>query len=132
MDATKTNTDFYDQFPGEFVVRSSTDGCDKTFEVYCSSTDQHVISYGYWEDWQHASLVAFSVSEALNKFRRARQQRDSIQLSWHIDDVKSLRPDLNDEQCLVVLDAVKHNHDATIGVNWDVIEAVSDLQFPRP
>lgn len=130
MDTTKSITEFYDLFPGELGVRSSTDGCDKTFEVYCLSTDQHVISYGYWEDWQHASLIAFSIAEALNRCRRVEDGRSSIQISWHVDDVKHVRPDLNDAQCLKVLETLKNSHDACVGVNWDVIDAAADLHFP--
>jgi hypothetical protein len=51
-------------------------------------------------------------------------------LFWGIDDVKSVRPDLTDEQCEQVLDRCEHKHDASIGINWYVIEAHADWLFP--
>lgn len=47
---------------------------------------------------------------------------DEIQIIWCVDDVKSIAEDLTDEECRQVLEAVKSNHDATIGINWDVLE----------
>lgn len=50
---------------------------------------------------------------------------------WQIDDVLSIRPDLTEEQAWEVLRAVRGNHDANIGVNWDVLHFhVADL-FPE-
>ena len=47
---------------------------------------------------------------------------NTIQISWHIDDVKSVDASLSDDQCREVLRLLKKNHDAGIGINWDVIE----------
>jgi hypothetical protein len=47
---------------------------------------------------------------------------DEISITWHIDDVKSLDNKLTDDQAREVLQLVKNNHDATIGVNWDNIQ----------
>lgn len=52
---------------------------------------------------------------------------DSIAITWHIDDVKEVDSSLTDEQCRKVLQIVKDNHDATIGVNWDTIEAAIQI-----
>lgn len=54
---------------------------------------------------------------------------DEISISWHIDDVKyidgqredDLIPELTDDECREVLQRVKNNHDASIGVNWDTL-----------
>lgn len=54
-----------------------------------------------------------------------------IAILWHVEDVKSIRPDLDDEQALGVLQIIKRHHDATIGVNWDVIESVVDYMYPK-
>lgn len=51
---------------------------------------------------------------------------DEIKISWHIDDVKSIAEDLTDQECREVLNLAKHNHDATIGINWDVLEVWAD------
>ena len=49
---------------------------------------------------------------------------------WAIDDVKSVRPDLTDDQCMKVLDRCENKHDAEIGINWFVIETQADYMFP--
>lgn len=54
-----------------------------------------------------------------------------IAITWDIDDVKSVRPDLTDEECMAVLQEAKDNHDATIGINWDVLAAWAEELYPR-
>ena len=56
---------------------------------------------------------------------------DSISIEWCIDDVQSVRPDLDNEQAMQVLHAVKDDHDATIGVTWDTLEYAADHLFPE-
>ena len=55
---------------------------------------------------------------------------DMIASYWTIDDVKSLQDDedkfteeerITDEEARQVLKAADHYHDATIGINWDVL-----------
>lgn len=47
---------------------------------------------------------------------------DTIEISWHIDDVKSLDESLTDAEAREILNIAKHEHDATIGINWDVLQ----------
>ncbi len=54
--------------------------------------------------------------------RRTLTYPRTITLVWSIDDVQMVREDLNDEQAFKVLLYVERNHDASRGVNWDVIE----------
>jgi hypothetical protein len=54
-----------------------------------------------------------------------------ISIKWHIDDVLSIRPDLTKSQASEVLEKLKENHDANIGINWEVIEIVSEMLFPK-
>jgi hypothetical protein len=54
-----------------------------------------------------------------------------IAIVWYTDDVKSVRPDLDDTQCLEVLHACDRYHDATMGINWDIIEFHADMLFPQ-
>jgi hypothetical protein len=42
-------------------------------------------------------------------------------VSWHIDDVAAIRPDLSAAQRRAVLDQVSQRYDATIGITWDVL-----------
>jgi hypothetical protein len=53
-----------------------------------------------------------------------------ISITWCIDDILSVRPHFTRWQASKVLDYLKRNHDANCGVNWDAIEAVSDILFP--
>jgi len=54
---------------------------------------------------------------------------DSISITWCIDDVRSLAPDidLTYEQCREVLAMADNNHDASIGINWDVLRVYLDV-----
>lgn len=45
---------------------------------------------------------------------------------WTIRDVKSLAPDLTDEEAMDILERVEMNFDANIGINWDVIQKEID------
>jgi hypothetical protein len=54
-----------------------------------------------------------------------------ISIKWHIDDVLSVRPNLTKLQASHVLEHLKQKHDANIGINWEVIEIVSDFLFPE-
>lgn len=49
---------------------------------------------------------------------------------WHIDDVREVRPDLDNDQCLEVLDAMADAFDANHGINWDVIWYTADGLYP--
>ncbi len=53
-----------------------------------------------------------------------------IAIYWHIEDVQDVRPDLTDEHASIVLQHLKKNHDANVGINWDTIEIVADILFP--
>ena len=56
--------------------------------------------------------------------------KNSIVVLWHTDDVKSIRPDLDDDQCMFVLRRVEKNHDADIGITWSILEFWADQLFP--
>ncbi len=57
-------------------------------------------------------------------------EEDEVTFTWTIDDVMYEREDLSESQAREVLKAVKRNHDAEIGVNWDVIRTHADEMFP--
>ena len=54
-----------------------------------------------------------------------------ISITWHIDDILSVKPNLTEFQASTVLEHMKKNHDANIGINWDVVEIVSEMLFPE-
>lgn len=49
---------------------------------------------------------------------------------WNIDDIKTEHPNLNDVQCVHILNFMKVNHDANIGINWDGIESAICELYP--
>jgi hypothetical protein len=63
--------------------------------------------------------------------KRTKPPADTIEISWHIDDVKEVRPHLTDAQAREVLEQAKRQHDADIGINWDVLAIHADDLFPR-
>ena len=52
---------------------------------------------------------------------------DTIEISWHIDDVKGQDESLTDQEAREILQMLKDQHDATLGINWDVIDCVIDM-----
>ena len=54
------------------------------------------------------------------------QLPNEITITWCIEDVESISEDLTDDECREVLRLAKKNHDATIGINWDVLETWAD------
>lgn len=56
--------------------------------------------------------------------------KTTIALSWSIEDVLGCRDDLTTDQALEVLIFAESKHDATIGVNWEVLEIHAEHLFP--
>ena len=56
---------------------------------------------------------------------------NKISITWNIDDVLSVRPHLTKVRASYILEALKQNHDANVGINWDVIKVISDILFPE-
>ena len=54
-----------------------------------------------------------------------------IAITWHVDDVKHIRPDLTDDQAMDVLYEVKDHHDAEWGVTWTTLSTVAEILFPK-
>jgi len=57
---------------------------------------------------------------------------DEISIVWSTEDVLCVRPDLNKEEARKVLYELDHNHDATIGINWEVIDIIAEGMFEKP
>lgn len=72
---------------------------------------------------QHPVQPGLSISISL-------EEENSIAIRWHIEDVACVYPELSDEESREVLRRIKKNHDAEIGVNWDVIRHVANDLFP--
>ena len=50
---------------------------------------------------------------------------NEIAIIWDISDVKSINSDLSDDECREVLIRAKDNHDANVGINWEVLETIA-------
>lgn len=50
---------------------------------------------------------------------------------WDVEDVYSIRPNFSHEQAMKVLQNAVARHDATIGINWDVLENQADLLYSQ-
>jgi len=51
---------------------------------------------------------------------------EQIKIVWHVKDIlmraKDKGIDLSKDKALTILHEIKDNHDATIGINWEVID----------
>ena len=54
------------------------------------------------------------------------QLPDEITISWHITDVQQCDNSLTNDEARQVLKLMKDGHDATIGINWETIDAWID------
>ena len=54
-----------------------------------------------------------------------------INITWSVDDVLGIRPDLTDDQAMEVLENVADNHDAEYGVCWDTLVFWAHSLFPK-
>ena len=46
----------------------------------------------------------------------------AIALIWTIDDVQAVDSSISDDEARAILQMIYRNHDANIGINWEVIE----------
>jgi len=51
---------------------------------------------------------------------------NSISIVWHIDDIKEVDNTLTNDQARKVLQVLKKTHDASVGINWEVISYTID------
>jgi len=56
-------------------------------------------------------------------------ERREIAITWSIEDVQFVRPDLTDDQAWQVLQQVNRHHDAELGVNWQTLECIAEDLF---
>jgi len=58
-------------------------------------------------------------------------QDDEIAIIWSVEDVMQECDWLTREQALDVLHHIDHKHDATIGINWEVIYYNAEWMYPK-
>jgi len=57
---------------------------------------------------------------------------DEIAIVWSVEDVEMHCDWLTRDQALEVLYSLEARHDASIGINWDVIGDTANWMFPNP
>jgi hypothetical protein len=65
-------------------------------------------------------------STAIAHIQMLEDGNDTFYKIWHTDDVLSLNPKLSRDFARLVLQMAMDNHDATIGINWEVLKIYID------
>lgn len=71
-----------------------------------------------WED--------VSIGTVIEHIQRLEGGNDTFYKTWHVDDVLSINSDLSRDLARLVLQMAMDNHDATIGINWEVLQTYID------
>lgn len=86
-------------------------GCDGDMTVTTKSTVRKMTQY-------LTKLASPSYSDnPASRFDPTRQ----IMVTWSVEDVLDVRPDLTDEEAFELLSYTKRKHDAEQGITWDVL-----------
>ena len=72
-----------------------------------------------------------TANEIIEKLENYPEDEPLLMVMWHKEDVGEVRPDLTDKLCVQVMRIIKERHDASVGVNWDVIYDTADTLFPK-
>jgi hypothetical protein len=67
-----------------------------------------------WED--------ISVETLIEHIQMLEGGNDTFAKIWHVDDVLSINSDLSRDRARLVLTMAMDNHDANIGINWEVLK----------
>ena len=86
-----------------------------------SYTIQEVTQGKAGERWEDISIE--TVIEHIQLFEGG---NDTFSKIWHVDDVLSINSDLSRDQARLVLTMAMDNHDANIGINWEVLTEYID------
>lgn len=69
----------------------------------------------------------FTVAKTVRDFLEQPEDEDTIQVSWSIDDVleQAVQDEIGitEDEAREILAITKRRHDASIGINWDVLSA---------
>jgi hypothetical protein len=66
------------------------------------------------------------ISTAIANIQMLEGGNDTFYKTWHTDDVLSLNPQLSRDFARLVLQMAMDEHDATIGINWEVLKIYID------
>ncbi len=67
----------------------------------------------------------------ISRLSRRLAREGMIAIFWSIEDVQEVRPDLTAEQAFEVLKQCEAEHDALVGLSWDIIEIHAENLFPK-
>jgi hypothetical protein len=67
-----------------------------------------------WED--------ISIETVIEHIQMLEGGNDTFSKIWHVDDVLSINSNLSRERARLVLTMAMDNHDANIGINWEVLK----------
>ena len=84
------------------------------------------------EKWEpEGSMVAYDGAffQPMAKFDT--EDETGISIRWTIDDVRTQCSALDDDEAMEVLIYIERHHDATIGVNCDVIDSAIEHLYPE-
>jgi hypothetical protein len=93
-------------------IESDTDNSYVIQEVTQGKTGER------WED--------VSIGTVIEHIQRLEGGNDTFYKTWHVDDVLSINSDLSRDYARLVLTMAIDNHDATIGINWEVLQIYID------
>lgn len=99
-----------------------------------SGNEQHEIEHLVFERPETPAVTSMPEAaehHATTDHAPAAVDGDSIDITWNIEDVKSVRPDLTDEQAREVLRFAKRHHDSNVGISWEVLESVAISLFGK-
>jgi hypothetical protein len=71
-----------------------------------------------WED--------ISIETVIEHIQMLEGGNDTFAKIWHVDDVLSINSNLSRERARLVLTMAMDNHDANIGINWEVLTEYID------
>jgi predicted nucleic acid-binding Zn-ribbon protein len=89
-----------------------------TYPWYCPACDENKFKFE----------VEFVENAPFEQVRWGFVDEDTIVIAWSVEDVLSIAPDLTVEDARDVLAMALHNHDANIGIRWDVLEVWADFK----
>lgn len=59
------------------------------------------------------------------------KEEGTVAVIWSTLDVTSVRPDLDEQQAMKVLEVVKRAHDANYGITWDTLKDTANNLYPE-
>lgn len=104
----------------------------KAVDSACSSIaadEEDSIHFGYVDDekspissWFKGFLYGWRMKDTFFS--------DEINISWSIEDILNVRSDLSIDQCKEILNLIKKQHDATVGITWECISDIAEYLYP--